>query len=366
MIVAKDGTQIWRKDGKLHRDEKDDSGNLLPAVIKPNGDKYFWIDGKNMNDPNKKSGLVVKPNGTKTWYRNGVKHRDEIDPITGEDLPALIETNGSMYWYRDGKLHRETFLPEKNCFLPAFIHDTNGTKVWYRNGVKHSYTSPLTGEDFPAEISHDGETWYSNGQIHRERYIPETDSFAPAVITKYCMKCETYKNGKLHSYTSPVTGKAYPAVFYKIIPNDEDHEDYLYDDNSWYRDGLLHRDEKDENGMMLPAVICRSHIAWYRDGKLHREEIDPKFNEYLPAKIMYYWGGADCPHIYWMKNDDTCNFISPTSHSEFPALLCSRDNRVCFRIPKENGYWRETKQFDEYRSYYIYLTEKANKYREMK
>ena len=39
-------------------------------------------------------------NGTKIWHKNGKIHRDN-------DLPAIIYGNGVKYWYKNGRLHRE-------------------------------------------------------------------------------------------------------------------------------------------------------------------------------------------------------------------------------------------------------------------
>lgn len=64
-VEIRDGWTIYHKNGKIHRDDG-------PAMISPNGDKY--------------------------WYKDGVVHRD--------DGPAIIYSNRDIYWYRNGKLHR--------------------------------------------------------------------------------------------------------------------------------------------------------------------------------------------------------------------------------------------------------------------
>ena len=40
--------------------------------------------------------------GTKEWWKNGKKHRDDINPTTGFILPAIICRNCKMY-YIDGE-----------------------------------------------------------------------------------------------------------------------------------------------------------------------------------------------------------------------------------------------------------------------
>ena len=57
--------QIWKKNGKLHREDG-------PAI--------------------------TDSNGTKFWYLNGERHR--------EDGPAVIYYDGTEVWWVDGKRHR--------------------------------------------------------------------------------------------------------------------------------------------------------------------------------------------------------------------------------------------------------------------
>jgi len=85
-IIYSDGTKVWYKDGKKHREDG-------PAII--------------------------YPDGTKVWYKDGKKHRI--------DGPAIIYDNGSKFWYQNGMLHREDG--------PA-IERANGIKMWYINGVE--------------------------------------------------------------------------------------------------------------------------------------------------------------------------------------------------------------------------------------
>jgi len=62
-IINASGSQVWLKNGQLHRD------NDLPAII--------------------------HADGTQKWFKNGKAHRDN-------DLPAIIETDGRQEWYRNG------------------------------------------------------------------------------------------------------------------------------------------------------------------------------------------------------------------------------------------------------------------------
>jgi len=89
-IIAFDGTQIWYKNGELHRD------NDLPAIIFNNGKRY--------------------------WYKNGRLHRDN-------DLPAVILHNGTQEWYKDGERHRDNDLP--SVIYP------DGRQLWVKDGVRY-------------------------------------------------------------------------------------------------------------------------------------------------------------------------------------------------------------------------------------
>ena len=61
------GTQVWRVNGKLHRE----------------GDKP----------------AVIHPSGTQMWYVNGNVHREG-------DKPAVINTDGTQMWVVNGRLIR--------------------------------------------------------------------------------------------------------------------------------------------------------------------------------------------------------------------------------------------------------------------
>jgi len=98
----------WTKNGKTHRDELDENGRVLPAIIISNGTQY--------------------------WYKNGQPHRDDLDE-NGRVLPAYINSNGDLYWYRNGKQHRDD-LDENGRVLPAYIN-SDGEQEWYVNDKRH-------------------------------------------------------------------------------------------------------------------------------------------------------------------------------------------------------------------------------------
>jgi hypothetical protein len=47
---------------------------------------------------------IIYSNGTQLWYKNGKRHRDN-------DMPAVIYSNGTQEWYKNGKLHRDNDMP---------------------------------------------------------------------------------------------------------------------------------------------------------------------------------------------------------------------------------------------------------------
>lgn len=85
---------------------------------------------------------IVKPNGDQWWYLNGKLHRDN-------DKPAYICVDGRKAWFQDGMLHRENG--------PAEI-SPRGRLAYYKNGKLHR-------KDGPAIIDpRDGDEWWENGQ----------------------------------------------------------------------------------------------------------------------------------------------------------------------------------------------------------
>lgn len=65
---------------------------------------------------------VVKFDGSKEWWKNGKYHRDN-------DLPAIERFNKtSCEWWKDGKLHRHNGLPA--------VILSNGLMEWWEDGLK--------------------------------------------------------------------------------------------------------------------------------------------------------------------------------------------------------------------------------------
>jgi len=126
----------------------------------------------------------------------------------------------------------------------------------------------------------------SHIEVGKEGNIPEwvQKIFLNNVQEYYSM------NGKLHNECKDENGLVLPAVI------------YTSGTQLWYQNGKLHRDEKDENGLVLPAVIYTSGTQrWYQNGKLHRECKDEN-GLVLPAIIYadgtpeWYQNGIELPN----------------------------------------------------------------------
>ncbi len=89
-----DGTPSYKDDGIYYYDYNGINLNRRsgPAVIKNNGDKYWFKNGK----LHREDGPATEfSNGTKYWYLNGKQHRT--------DGPAVILKNGYREWWIDGQ-----------------------------------------------------------------------------------------------------------------------------------------------------------------------------------------------------------------------------------------------------------------------
>lgn len=95
------------------------SVNDKPAILYPNGDSYWYKEGKIHRDNDMPA--VVTYNA-EMWLQDNKHHRDN-------DLPAIIFKEGSQKWYHHGKRHRDTG--------PAIIK-INGDKEFWKNGIKQN------------------------------------------------------------------------------------------------------------------------------------------------------------------------------------------------------------------------------------
>jgi len=91
-IIKHDGTQLWYRNDKLHRDGD------LPAIILPDGSKEWYINDRRHRE-NDLPAIVA--GRIEEWWRYGKKHRDTRDKENPADhlSPAIIcPIRGKQYW----------------------------------------------------------------------------------------------------------------------------------------------------------------------------------------------------------------------------------------------------------------------------
>lgn len=135
--IEKDGTEMWYREGLLHRDDD------LPAIIRKNGDQEWWINDKRHREDGP---ALISGDGVQQYWMDGKKHR--------LDGPAIIYDDGTQQYWVDDKLHRDDG--------PAVIR-ADGTQIWYSRGELHrldgpAVTHPITG---PQE-------WWINDEQYTE------------------------------------------------------------------------------------------------------------------------------------------------------------------------------------------------------
>lgn len=137
------GTKRWyNTQGQLHRDEVDENGDILPAVIMVDGCKQWVFNGKLHRDGDKPA--FVEANGDQDWWLNGKLHR-------ADDKPAIVRANGDQFWFFNNNHHR---VDDK----PASVR-ANGNQEWWVNGDLHR------ADDKPAIIRANGEKeWWVDGK----------------------------------------------------------------------------------------------------------------------------------------------------------------------------------------------------------
>lgn len=116
------------------------------------------------------------------------------------------------------------------CYTPAenSARHMIGAQIWYKNGSIHR------DGDLPAVITADGSmVFYCNdGICHRDGDLPAMEQFDVCKVW--------YVHGKIHRERGPA----------KIVFQPFSSTEYFY-----YQHGLLHRDERDVEGNLLPAIF---------------------------------------------------------------------------------------------------------------
>jgi hypothetical protein len=117
-FIGADGTMIWYKHGKRHRDIAPDGTDEPAAIInhviyarKGYNLLYrvsvycheWWYNGVLHRDDGPARILFAGKDGQEwEWYRHGLRHRD---PVNGDERPAVIKDRHCEWWL-NGKMHR--------------------------------------------------------------------------------------------------------------------------------------------------------------------------------------------------------------------------------------------------------------------
>jgi len=140
-----------------HKIHGETSNKCGPAIIHVAGINEFWHNN-HIHKPSFCNDELIHE-----YWIDGVKHRDEFDD-DGESLPAVIEYEewfGDIIreeWWFEGELHREDGA--------AVILYENGVaikKEWYNGGMRHRLNEPAV-----FDIIHGIRVWWVNGSRHRE------------------------------------------------------------------------------------------------------------------------------------------------------------------------------------------------------
>lgn len=122
---------------------------------------------------------------TESWHHKGVLH-------SINDEPAVVVNDGEeLTWYKHGMRHRE------QCDGPAFVAGTKGTFKWYNMGVLHR-------TDGPALVTLLGWEYYNYGKLHRTDG-PARDmqsSWRNAHTHTHTHEPEWFYNGKKHDFVT--------------------------------------------------------------------------------------------------------------------------------------------------------------------
>ena len=139
----------------------------MDYILDVNGNQCTYLDGE-LHSYDDKPAMIQK-NGTKFWFKNGLRHRDTIDPDTGLTLPAIISPNGDQVWFKDNMITRDDTVIVNGVImsLPSRIY-ANGIRIWIqKNKLHRTDIDPITRLRLPAIIYPDGTTecWVDDNQV---------------------------------------------------------------------------------------------------------------------------------------------------------------------------------------------------------
>jgi len=254
-IEYTDGVNAWFIKGKVFRIDKDDKGYSLHTMFR-DSNKY-WTDSKGNNYRDEKGHHGDLENG----YFD--KHKNFISLI----LPTIVRKNGTKEWYKNGKFHRDE-RDENGFTLPAIIY-SNGTREWYKDGEKHR-DEKENGFTLPAVVKRNGtKEWWQNDKPFRDDK-DEDGYFLPNMTVQ------------------------------------DKHKVWLKDKN-W----AFHRDEKDKNGLTLPAIITINGTKeWHIENRRRRDDKDKNGNLLPTVEKFYGIGEWHTEHrIEKVRLINKCNYL---------------------------------------------------------
>lgn len=207
-------TQIWINDKReLHRDERDEYGNLLPAYIEQLDEECdrlqkvkYYHNGQLHNDNDNPAIIKYYFSGNlkcKEWFNHGSQHRDNDEPAHisyfGNDKccdPNQYYKRSPIVkheiWYRDNDYGR------LDGSLPCSI-------IYYDDG--HVYKEEWTCVNLPK--NHPQQIYYKNDEVYKKKWYLANKPFQTldghnylCFLKSQCCKKEYYENGKLtHTWT---------------------------------------------------------------------------------------------------------------------------------------------------------------------
>lgn len=248
-----------------------------------------------------KSKKNIDKNGSYFTVKNGLLNSEQGD--SGMMAPAFVLINKVKKWYKEGKLHRDdegvivdTEGNSIKSVLPAVQHE-DGTCEWWQNGKRHRIDRDSNGLVLPAIKRYDGSCeWWIDGLLNRFDKCPVQQKLLPTKINAKGDRVWLL-NSLVHRTERDENGMVLPA-FERInghkewwvngkLHRDDDLPAIMAANGSetWYKNGKIHRTTRDLNNLVLPAIQrIDGHKEWWIDGVIHRVDID-EYGSILPAII---------------------------------------------------------------------------------
>ena len=110
-VIRSDGSKYYYKEGKLHSFVVD--GKIHPAIVYADGTEEYYKESKQHSFvvDGKHHPAIVYANGSKEYYKEGKRHSFIID---GKIHPAVVKADGTEEYYKDGKKTSLDVLEQEN------------------------------------------------------------------------------------------------------------------------------------------------------------------------------------------------------------------------------------------------------------